>query len=59
MKGKGPKGSTKKDTMKSSRVTWDGNWQVWTKGGVHKGSWWGYLVEREGLEVLGAVERVI
>jgi hypothetical protein len=32
---------------------------VWTKEEEHKGFWWRYLEEREGLEVLDADGRII
>jgi len=45
----------------SNREEWDRRrmWQVWGKGEVHTGFWWGNLRERDYLEHLGAVGRTI
>lgn len=43
--------------MKSSIMTWDGNVVLWTKGEVHRGFWYGYLAESEGMEVYALIGR--
>jgi hypothetical protein len=63
MKGKEPKSSTNNNNnnkmmmMKSSIMTWDGNVVLWTKGEVHRGFWYGYLAESEGMEVYALIGR--
>jgi hypothetical protein len=36
-----------------------GMWHVWGRGGMHIGSWWGNLSERDQLEDLGVDGRII